>query len=66
VTSTGAKAMDVATTALTTAAALFGAGRAVSQSTQNVELRTTPDQFEAVAMPHLLGVAQALAGALTP
>lgn len=66
VTSTGAKVADVATTVLTLAASMMGAGRAVSQRSQVLELRSSPEQFDAVAWPHVAGTLEGLAGALTP
>lgn len=64
VTSTGAKVADVATTVLTFAAALSGHGRGVVQSTKELELRTTPDWFDAVAKPQVAAALSGLAQAL--
>ncbi len=67
VTSTGAKVADVATTVFTFAAAAFGgAGRGVSQSTKDLELRTSPEWFDAVARPQIGSALQALAQAVSP
>lgn len=66
VTSTTSKVVDIATTALTFAAALSGVGRGVSQSTKDLELRSSPELFEAVALPQLQGVISGLAQALAP
>jgi hypothetical protein len=66
VTSTASKVADVATTVLTFAAAFSGVGRGVSQSTKDLELRTTPDWFEAVARPQVDTALQALAQAVAP
>ena len=66
VTSTGTKAANVLTTAFTLAAALSGHGRAVNTSSQDIELRSSPEQFEAAALPALTGALQALAGGLSP
>ena len=66
VTSTASKVADVATTLFTFAAAMSGVGRGVAQSTQDLELRTTPDWFEAVARPQVDAALQALAQGLAP
>lgn len=66
VTSTGAKVADVLTTALTAAAAFYGKGRAVGQSSQALELRTSPDRFDAVALPQMRAALGALSQGLTP
>ncbi|MBI5268968.1 MAG: hypothetical protein HY856_04755 [Burkholderiales bacterium] len=66
VTTTGAKAVSALTTALTVAAAFYGAGRAVNSSTQALELRTTADHFDAVAGPQIEAMLAGLTQALTP
>ncbi len=66
VTSTATKAANVLTTAFTVAAAFYGKGRAVNASAQEVELRSSPERFEAAALPELARSAQALAGGLAP
>lgn len=66
VTSTASKVADVATTLFTFAAAMSGVGRGVAQSTQDLELRTTPEWFEAVARPQVDTALQALAQGLAP
>jgi hypothetical protein len=66
VTSTGTKVADIATTALTFAAAFYGVGRGVAQSTTELELRTSPDWFDAVARPQMDAALTGLAGALKP
>lgn len=65
-TSTATKAADVATTVLTMAAAFYGHGRGVSQSTSDLELHSTPDQFDAVALPQVGAVLKGLAEGLKP
>ena len=52
VTTTGQKAASVLTTAFTIAAAFAGAGRAVNASSTSYELRSSPEVFDAVAVPH--------------
>lgn len=66
VTSTAAKVADVATTVLTFAAAMSGVGRGVAQSTKELELRTSPEWFDAVARPQVDAALQGLAQALAP
>ena len=66
VTSTAAKVADVATTVLTFAAAMSGVGRGVAQSTKELELRTSPEWFDAVARPQVDAALQGLAQALSP
>lgn len=66
VTSTGTKVADIATTAITFAAAFYGVGRGVAQSTTELELRTSPDWFDAVARPQVDAALGGLAGALKP
>lgn len=66
VTSTASKAVDVATTVFTFAAAMSGVGRGVVQSTQDLELRTSPAWFDAVARPQVDATVQALARAVAP
>lgn len=66
VTSTGTQVADVLTTALTMAAALSGHGRAVSQRSKTLELRATPDSFEAAAWPQIEQALDGLAAGLQP
>ena len=66
VTSTATQAANVLTTAFTVAAAFYGKGRAVSARSQELELRSSPEAFEAAALPELARTAQALAGGLAP
>ena len=66
VTSTAAKVADVATTVLTFAAAMSGVGRGVVQSTTELELRTTPQWFDAVARPQIGTAVEGLVKGLAP
>lgn len=66
VTTTGAKTVAVLTTALSLAASFYGAGRAVNASNQALELRTSPDHFDAIALPQLEALLTGFAQALTP
>ena len=66
VTSTATKAVDVATTVLTFAAAMSGVGRGVAQSTKDLELRTSPEWFDAVARPQVDAALNALSQAVAP
>lgn len=66
VTSTASKVADVATTVLTFAAALSGVGRGVSQRTLDLEMRSSPQWFDAVARPQVDTVLQALSQAVAP
>lgn len=66
VTSTATKVADVATTVLTMAAAFYGHGRGVAQSTSTLELRSSPDHFDAVAAPQVGAVLKGLAEGLKP
>lgn len=66
VTSTATQAVNVLTTAFTVAAAFYGKGRAVNASSQDVELRSSPERFEAAALPELSRSTQALAAGLAP
>ena len=66
VTSTGTKAANIALTAFTMLAAMSGTGRGVVASSQDLELRSSPELFEAVALPQIQGVVEGLARALEP
>lgn len=66
VTSTGTKAANIAVTAFTMLAAMSGTGRGVVASSQDLELRSSPELFEAVALPQIQGVVEGLARALEP
>ena len=66
VTSTGTKAANVLTTAFTTLAALSGKGRAVVASSQDIELRSSPDAFDAAAQPTIARALGALSQGLAP
>ena len=66
VTSTGTKAANIALTAFTMLAAMSGTGRGVVASSQDLELRSSPELFEAVALPQIQGVAEGLSRALEP
>jgi hypothetical protein len=66
VTSTGTQVANALTTAFTMAAAFYGKGRAVNTSSQDMELRTSPELFEAIAAPQVAATLQGLALALKP
>jgi hypothetical protein len=66
VTSTGTKAANIALTAFTMLAAMSGTGRGVVASSQDLELRSSPELFEAVALPQIQGVVEGLSRALEP
>lgn len=66
VTSTGTQAANIAVTAFTMLAAMSGTGRGVVASSRDLELRSSPERFEAVARPQLRGLADGLAQALAP
>lgn len=66
VTSTGTKVANVATTVVTFAAALSGVGRGVAVSTKDLEMRTTPQWFDAVARPQVQATLEGLAKGLAP
>lgn len=66
VTSTGTKAANIALTAFTMLAAMGGTGRGVVASSQDLELRSSPELFDAVALPQIQGVVEGLARALEP
>lgn len=66
VTTTATKVGDVAVTVITFAAALSGVGRGTTSSTKDLELRTTPQWFDAVARPQLGVAINGLAQGLAP
>ena len=51
---------NIALTAFTMLAAMSGTGRGVVASSQDLELRSSPELFEAVALPQIQGVADDL------
>ena len=66
VTSTATKVADAAATLLSVAAALSGVGRAQTGSTKELEMRTSPAWFDAVARPQVGVAVEALAKGLAP
>jgi hypothetical protein len=48
------------------AASFHGAGRTVNASTQALELRTSADRFDAIALPRIEATVLSLAQALAP
>jgi hypothetical protein len=66
VTSTATKVGDAAATLLSVAAALSGVGRAQTSSTKELEMRTSPAWFDAVARPQMGAAIDALAKGLAP
>lgn len=66
VTSTATKVADAAATLLSVAAALSGVGRGSTSSTKELEMRTSPAWFDAVARPQVGAAVEALARGLAP
>jgi hypothetical protein len=66
VTSTGTQVANALVTAFTMAAAFYGKGKATTVSSQDMELRTSPALFQAVAGPQIAVAVQGLAQGLKP